>query len=548
MLLISNLVGCQQGPGGIRYDDDALAGDSSADMTGDTLVPPTAPSLDIQTADGALVFSWNEPGRRFTETGDTQTQLGQNFRSTSVYVLQAGQENRLFNTEDPTATRFALDVTQFDIDWQHHLFILEHCTADDCVRSYARSIEHLQFTTKGSVGADPAVFKSRYGHAISSTANGNLLVSGAPGTDIDGFAGAGQVHVQFHVEDSWYTAATLTSDTPFSGQGLGSSVSSSADGNVIAASAPAILSEQPASIYLYERFGETWMETMQIPAPEDLENFGQQVVLSADGQSLFVSATRSLSENPSDDLNTDQPAVTSVVLYYQRVSTQWLHQQTITTAPGIATGALPQAVATDASGSALAIRVASDNTVRFFRKQSGSFVAQQTITLEYGDMPDPGSGLALSADANVLAVTEREFVYTVKTANPLKNPQTVVRVMQTGQNGRWYNVERLYPSGVNSHDTRASVALSDDGSVIAVALTDRDGSNSMVSTFSGKPKKTDTDERPGWSVDFIVGNPTTPESDYGTSLAISGDGNHVYVGAPKAKSGDVSQAGRIYLY
>ena len=136
----------------------------------------------------------------------------------------------------------------------------------------------------------PLVTNSTEGFVVALSADGNTLVVGSPGYNITGPSfSAGFVQVYLRTGTSWSHQATLSQDIGSANEGT--SVTLSADGNLLAVGAPYSL--HCGQVFIYMRVGQAWSYNATISpscVPLGARLFGQSVSLSATGNVLAVGA------------------------------------------------------------------------------------------------------------------------------------------------------------------------------------------------------------------------------------------------------------------
>jgi len=159
----------------------------------------------------------------------------------------------------------------------------------------------------------------RFGQSVSLSADGNIVAVGAPNEDgaSTGINGdqtdtsansSGAVYIFARSGDTWQEQAYIKSSNSEERDQFGWSVSLSADGSTLAASA---INEQSAAtgtfasqddnslddagaVYLFTRTGDSWKQHAYIKSMNTYENdrFGISLSLSADGNTLAVKSNR----------------------------------------------------------------------------------------------------------------------------------------------------------------------------------------------------------------------------------------------------------------
>ena len=200
------------------------------------------------------------------------------------------------------------------------------------------------FARNGSLWEQQAYIKASnpdvddlFGGSVSLSADGNTLAVGATGEDsnatgINGdqtdntFAGspfaesAGAVYVFTRSESEWEQQAYIKASNTDGTDIFGDSVSLSADGNTLAVGAASEGSsatgingdqndnaaEEAGAVYVFRRMGSLWEQQAYIKASntDAGDSFGEEVSLSADGNTLAVGAV--VERSSATGINGDQ--------------------------------------------------------------------------------------------------------------------------------------------------------------------------------------------------------------------------------------------------
>lgn len=182
-----------------------------------------------------------------------------------------------------------------------------------------------------------------------------------------------------------------------------------------------------------------------------------------------------------------------------------------------------------------------------------------------------GAAVALSADGSVLAVgaTHEDGGGLVGTDNS-RDDSGAVYVYERDEAGRWsdafYIKASTNPDAIRTRDRfGTSLALSDDGAILAVGAPGDSGSGSNLAgdpavsgpNLAGAVYIFTRDAAGGWRGDPTYVKASNPDEDdlFGTAVALSSDGRVLAVGAPGEDSegltganNDVQSAGAAYIY
>ncbi len=133
----------------------------------------------------------------------------------------------------------------------------------------------------------------KFGGSISLSADGSVLAVGASGAT-NGTANHGAIYLFRHTESEWCQEAKLTEDR-YVGN-LGRSVSLSADGTVLAAGAPSMIYENKGRVLVFHYNAAAWstpgiLISRPVSSPSYVD-FGWSVSLTADGNTLAIGCRR----------------------------------------------------------------------------------------------------------------------------------------------------------------------------------------------------------------------------------------------------------------
>ena len=375
----------------------------------------------------------------------------------------------------------------------------------------------------------------RFGQAVKLSADGNTMAvgavresSGAGGIDGDqndnSAVHAGAVYVFSRTNDVWsqqaYIKASNTDATDSFGEGLGLS----ADGNTLAVGASSERSNATGingnqadnstgaagAVYVFSRANGVWSQQAYVKAsnPENSDHFGHGIDLSADGNTLAVSARFEDSAATGFDGDQDDNSAdgSGAVYVFSRTNDVWSQQAYVKASNTDAGDRFGLAVSLSADGDTMAVGAAleasaatgidgdqGDNSaedagaVYVYRRTAGVWSQQTYIKAGNTDADDTfGSSVSLSSDGNTLAV------------------------------GAWF----------------------EDGGGTGIASNQRDNNfvddsgATYVFRFSGS----------AWSQQaYVKASNSQTLDEYGDVVSLSGDGNTLAVGA----GGEDSNAGGI---
>lgn len=486
----------------------------------DTFVVTTAEVvLRAKDAFKKLTFSWDAvSGADYYQllekphAGEDFTQVGRDLESTS--------------------TGITLDVPIHRLDWLNAEYKLQTCTNAECSVSDEISVYEYMQRSIGYIKASNPESHDRFGR-VALSADGNTLAVAAAGEDgaakgVNGddgnnaSSGSGAVFVYVRDNGEWRFQAYIKASNTGEADAFGYSLALSDDGNTLAVGAPyedsrsAGVEQDPlnddledsGAVYVFRRAGDAWEQQNYIKAsaPAANDHFGMAIALSAYGGTLAVGAT-----------GQDSDAVLI---------------------NGEAAGTLEN------SGAVYLYALLGDNW------EEQAFIKASNTGA--GDMF--GSSLALSANGNTLAVGApyEESVVSVDPAdNSLVNAGAVYVYRRSGNDWRY---ERALKARNAQRDARygSSVAISASGSVLAVGAPGEasiaigvDGDELDRSNPESGAAYVYSLEGDSWVQQAYVKSSNGDVGDlFGLSVALSGSGDLLVVGAPGESSAAEAVSGQ----
>jgi hypothetical protein len=333
------------------------------------------------------------------------------------------------------------------------------------------------------------------------------------------------------------------------------------------------------AVYVYTRRGAGWLQQAYLKASNTGPNdqFGNAVALSADGNTLAVSAmfedsgAAGINGNQADNSMQDSGAV----YVFTRTGTVWTEQAYIKASnPGEHDDGdtFGYAIALSDDGATLAVGAPSEDSSAsvnngdqannsavgagavYIFSRAGRTWSQQTYVKTSSTRANSlfGYSVALSSNGNTLAAG----------AFDEDGGKGAVHVfIRSGS--AWTEQARLQASNAERGDSfGASVAISDDGNTVAAGALDEDSFLTNINGGDQGAADQSTDTSAGaayvftrigsaWSQQaFIKASNTGKEDWFGVHLALSGDGNTLAISAPN-EDGDNDQApeaGAVYVY
>lgn len=413
-------------------------------------------------------------------------------------------------------------------------------TLNDMTRAgavYVYAWDGSAWVKEAYIKASNPTDNDQFGRALAVSSDGNTLVVGAhleesSATGINGDASlndaaeAGAVYVFGRSSGVWEQQAYLKASNAEAGDRFGELVSLSADGSLLAVSAPREDSSATGingnealndatfagAVYLFERNAGAWSQQAYLKASnaEGNDGFGEAVALSADGATLAVGA-------PGED----------------------------SSAQGV--------------GGNGALNDASYSGAAYVFTQNASVWSQQAYLKASNAGASDGFGgrVALSADGDVLAVGARSEDGGIGGINGDGSDDSV------GQSGAAYVFSRSGTSWSEEAYVKASapgaldtfgqfLALSGDGQTLAVGAPNEDSSATGINGDESLDDASNAGAVYLFSYDagswqqsiYLKPSNTISSSFFGNSISLNGTGDHLLVGANYRNS----QAGSAYLF
>ncbi|QRR33362.1 FG-GAP repeat protein [Hydrogenophaga sp. YM1] len=399
-------------------------------------------------------------------------------------------------------------TTQYD----HEVFLpervnaryrLQVCHDQDCVDTAALRVSDTLVPAIGYVKAAAPADNDHFGQSVAVSADGQFLAVGAPGS-ASGRGSGGAVYVFARTGAQWAQASRLTPPAPEPGDLFGHSLALSSDGGTLAVGAPngssgGVGHSGTAFVFTRGSGAAAWGLAVRVAAPnaDAGDRFGWRVALSDDGATLAVGAP-------------------------------------------------------DESGDARTVNGADNNSRRrsgaayVFALAAGAWTQQAYVKASNADADDGfGAALALSADGQTLAIgaINESSAATGVGGDPDDNTAQSSGAVYVFGRARDSWSQLAYVKASNTLGNAAfggAIALSADGQVMAVGSPyeasgargiDGDPHNNAA-TGSGAVYLFD---RPGgqWRQSaYVKASNADADDNFGTSVALSGDGDTLAVGAP----------------
>ncbi|USF88974.1 immunoglobulin-like domain-containing protein [Candidatus Endoriftia persephonae] len=364
----------------------------------------------------------------------------------------------------------------------------------------------------------------KFGFSVALSSDGSTLAVGAQLEDSsvggidptanDSAADAGAAYVFTRTGSSWSQQAYIKAATPSAGDQFGIAVSLSDDGNTLAVGAGQEdgSASNSGAAYLFTRSGTTWSQQTKLKAgtPTANDGFGFSVAVSGDGSTLAVGAGAPVDATGAEVTNSTGKA------YIFTQASGWAQQAELLSDNADARDHFGHAVALSDNGNTLAVSaigegsnstgINSTPTNEFDRAgaayiftRSGTTWTQSTYIKP--DNPDAvayfGQSVSLSGDGAILAVgaDHEDGKYAgVGRLEDTGGPDTGAVYIFTNSAGAWSQTNYVKASNPGPRDPvddpapddtigdhfGYSVALSGDGNTLVVGAKDEDSGTTGV--------------------------------------------------------------------
>jgi hypothetical protein len=328
------------------------------------------------------------------------------------------------------------------------------------------------------------------------------------------------------------------SNIDYNGQ-FGASVDLSGDGYTLAVAAPgeysAATNDTSGAVYILIRSGESWSQQANIKRPAEVGSdlYWLSLALSEDGNTLAVCGASTTNHT---------------VHIFIRNGTTWSQEAMIELPDGSGCGWISK-LTLSFNGDLLAVGGDSEKAYLFERRDS---VWSRQVMLEAPNVEDGdyfGGSLVLSDDGTTLAVSALSDdsattgINGDQTNNGAVDSGAVYVFVSNG--GEWVQQAYIKASNTDSEDRFGNdLSLSADGSTLAVAAMREDSSATGVNgdeadnaaNYSGAVYLFERNGASWMQSAYIKASNAEAGDRFGSSIALSADGNHLAVTAPGERS------------
>ncbi|MFM1991021.1 MAG: hypothetical protein RJA99_3978 [Pseudomonadota bacterium] len=493
-------------------------------------LPPLASTLTATGISGALKLVW-------TASTDADS-----------YRVQKQLDGGAWVDDGPAmaSTTLAADRALPVAQWARARFRVQACNAAGCTASADVQVAASMAATLRYLKASNTGGGDGFGRYVALSADGNTLVVGANSEDSGetGTAGSGAnnsapdsgaVYVFTRTNGIWAQQAYLKASNTESGDTFGYRLALSADGNTIAVGA---INEDSAetgtagtgadnsattsgAVYVFTRSNGTWTQQAYLKASNTGagDAFGESVTLSADGNTLAVGAVyEDSAETGTAGTGADNSAPDSGAVYvFTRSNGTWTQQAYLKASNTGSGDSFGRSAALSPDGNTLAVGApdedsagtgtagtGADNSattsgaVYVFTRSNGTWTQQAYLKASNTGAGDAfGASVTLSADGNTLAVgavyEDSAETGTASTGADNSAPDSGAVYVFTRSNGTWTQQAYLKASNTGSGDRfGSSVALSADGNTLAVSAINEDSAETGTAGTGADNSATDS--------------------------------------------------------
>ncbi|MGP9832004.1 hypothetical protein [Marinobacter sp. NSM] len=514
---IAAITGCEGSLSGATYTTGAVTADCSVTVSFSRAELTITP---IQTK--TLRFNWDDA------SGETEYRLLENPDGISGYSEIAV---------------IPADTTEFDLEVflperVNASYILQSCVVNACVDFADSSVSSNLAEAVGFVKASNTSTLDEFGSSLAISADGLTLAVSAPFEDssavlVNGdqsdnsdnpdiaptaVRNSGAVYVFSKSDGLWAQQAYIKALNPNANANFGFSVALSANGDVLAvgainegSSATGIdgdssdtSSPNSGAVYVYSRSAEAWGFEAYIKASntDSSDAFGYSVALSGDAQTLAVGAigedsnATGINGNEADNSTFN----TGAVYVFSKSGGNWAQEAYIKASNTNQNDRFGFSVALSDNGDRLVASAegedsnatgvngdASDNSsiesgaAYLFSRNNDTWSQEAYLKASNTGGDDRfGQAVAISADGNTVAVGAPSESSSATGINGEENDNTSSRsgavYIFTHDSGTWLQQAYIKASNADSADRfGTSVALSSDGNYLAVGAPEEDG-------------------------------------------------------------------------
>ena len=487
------LVSCGGGAGGSNGTGSSTGSGNSENSSGNgsrsNSTNNTASSDGIKSASGGnatsplrLSFSSTLKQIHFTWPSvpdATHYKIYQNADGISGFTLLNG---------NLTTTSYEQNIAVHQMNWPAARYFIEACNAVSCTASNEVNINDAVINAIGYFKASDSQRNDLFGRATSLSRDGNILAVGALGKDDQ----SGAVYVFTRQGNAWSQTAFIKASDASSGDSFGNAVSLSGDGNTLAVGSYledslgtgvngsrgsiAENNSNRGAVYVFTRNGDNWTEDTYLKANSSHDNayFGGALSLNNNGNILAIGATGERTGGMD----------AGAVYVFMRDASGWSQQGFVKPAVPLASAHFGYSVSLNSDGNTLAVGAPDEYTgsnvggsVYIFTLSANAWAQQAAVKGSNTTAMDSfGNAVALSADGNSLAISARDEKSIATGINGNQADKSALGAgavyVFTRNVSAWSQQEYIKASNTaENYAFGSSLAVSNDGNTLAVGST-----------------------------------------------------------------------------
>jgi hypothetical protein len=572
----------------VTYDVSDTAGNAADTVIRTIIVNPPVPVQAIVEVEGdikKLIFSWEAVP--YTD----YYRLLENADGHSGFT-------RIGDDIPPDTMTASKDIAVHLFDWVEAQYMIEACNVTGCSTSDVVTATDVMLDTIGYFKASNTDRGDLFGESLALSSDGNTLAVGAYGESscarqINGLqsdnscSGSGAVYLFRMGSSGWIQEAYIKATNADGGDGFGTAVSLSMDGNTMVVGAGGEDScatgvggdqfnnscEFSGAAYVFQFIDRRWIQLAYLKASNttDYGHFGLDVSLSADGRTLAISSpgenSGAIGINGDQSDNSERGSGAAYVFRFD--GKEWYQEAYIKASNTDKEDSFGSSLALSDDGNTLAIGAAwedspdrgvdaeqgndptgADNAsgaVYVFRFDEDQWSQQVYIKASNADGGDLfGHDLDLSADGNTLGViaSGEDSISTVINGDESNNGanQSGAAYVFRFDGVNWYQQAYIKTFNSEAQDGLYSIALSGDGNRLVTGAHGEDSQSTGIggdkrdnsARYAGAAYVFDFDGTSWQSRAYrgYVKATNTDEHDYfGLSVALSVDAETLAVSA-----------------
>lgn len=382
----------------------------------------------------------------------------------------------------------------------------------------------------------------QFGVSVAVSDDGSTAIIGASRNEDPNGGLGGSAYVFTGDGSSWTQQAKLAPDDGNKVDFFGDAVAVSGDGTTAVLSSP-LDDDDTGSAYVFIRDGGSWTQQAKLTAdgggPND--QFGKSVAISRDGATAIMGApVDNEMIGPVEDrrLRDDNPGAAYV---FTGNSGSWTQQAKLTATDGGLGDRFGESVAVSRDGETVVVGADSNaypnitrtDSTYVFTRDGDSWTQQTKLTPEQGDEETSfGQSVAVSGDGSTVVVGDT-------------NGRTGVAYLFTRGNSTWTQQTKLTAEDAAYEYFGYAVGISGGGETITIgALGDTNPNGKRTGSTYVYTASDDT-----WTQQTkLTASDGDKDDDFGSSVAVSGDGSTAIIGAKSDKDPNGFDAGSAYVF